>query len=326
VLAEGDTGPAVAYMQSMLPHSHDGDFGPITDDEVRNFQRTRGLASDGVVGPLTWDALESHAPPVLPEIPTSDIAAIMMIASMSQIAGYSWGDRGYAPAGYTMGIAVAFAQSLVRLWDTDPAVMDMAKANTHDDNVDALSWYNSDFAALDMRNEITGAETLRHLYVLLMGLGMRESSGRHCEGRDMSASNVSSDTAEAGLYQTSYNAHSASSPHFDNLMDAYDNGELVGLMEVFAIDVSCGASDWECYGSGRGYDFQELCKNAPAFAVESCALTLRNLRQHYGPINRKEAELRAEADDMFHAVQVYVDQMDWSQVETNLAVNRSGKR
>jgi hypothetical protein len=43
----------------------------------------------------------------------------------------------------------------------------------------------------------------------MLGHGMRESSGRHCEGRDLSADNVQSDTAEAGLFQTSYNAHSA---------------------------------------------------------------------------------------------------------------------
>jgi peptidoglycan hydrolase-like protein with peptidoglycan-binding domain len=308
-LMQGDDGPAVAYMQSLLPHSHDGDFGPVTDGEVREFQRTRGLTVDGVVGPATWDALESHAPPVLPEIPSSDIAAVMMIASMSAIADYSWHDRGEAPIGYVQGIALSFAQTYQRLRAGGPAATDMAKANTHDDDTDALSWYNSNFQALGMSNETAGPDTLRHLYVLLMGLGMRESSGRHCEGRDMSASNVTSDTAEAGLYQTSYNAH-VCSPYFDPLMDEFAHGGLVMCFaEVFSIGVSCSDSDWACYGSGRGYDFQSLCKHCPAFAVESCALVLRNLRQHYGPINRKEAEIRTEADDMFRAVQAYVDRV-----------------
>ena len=46
----------------------------------------------------------------------------------------------------------------------------------------------------------TGAVTLRHLFALILGLGMRESSGRYCEGRDMSASNVSAETAECGSH------------------------------------------------------------------------------------------------------------------------------
>jgi hypothetical protein len=29
---------------------------------------------------------------------------------------------------------------------------------------------------------------------------------------------------------------------------------------------------------------------------------------HFGPVNRKELELRPEADDMFRAVQMYVDE------------------
>jgi hypothetical protein len=37
--------------------------------------------------------------------------------------------------------------------------------------------------------------------------------------------------------------------------------------------------------------------------VEVAAVGLRNLRQHWGPINRKEAELRKEADEMFIRVQ-----------------------
>ena len=58
-------------------------------------------------------------------------------------------------------------------------------------------------AAQESRYDTPG-KRLRRLFVLLMGLGMRESSGQYCEGRDRSAHNTSADTAEAGLFQVSF--------------------------------------------------------------------------------------------------------------------------
>ena len=42
----------------------DGDFGPVVDAVVRDFQDSVGLAVDGIVGPLTWAALpaDPHTP------------------------------------------------------------------------------------------------------------------------------------------------------------------------------------------------------------------------------------------------------------------------
>jgi hypothetical protein len=247
---------------------------------------------------------EPEPPEPEPE-PTPEEEIIKAMASNSAISSYHWKDRGRAPIGYMQGFALTWAGVVDRFYDGDTAVLEMAKANTHDDNKDALSWYNSNFEALGMSNEVAGIDTLRHLFVLLMGLGMRESSGKHCEGRDTSADNVTSDTAEAGLYQTSYNAHSCD-PEFDKVMNAYEAGTHEGHLDTFKTEVTCGASSWENYGSGKGRDFQDLCKKKPAFAVESCALVLRNLRQHYGPINRKEAELKQEADWLLLNVQRYV--------------------
>jgi hypothetical protein len=250
-----------------------------------------------------------QAPPAAepPPAPLALDAEIAELAKHSAIASYHWHDRGEAPAAYVEGMALAYAQTYRRLLAGHPAAIEMAKANTQDDSHDALAWYDSRFAALGMSNDVAGADTLRHLFVLMLGVGMRESSGQHCCGRDRSASNTSADTAEAGLFQTSYNAH-ACSPLFDQVMDEFAAGKAEGYLAVFSHNVSCSAADWANYGSGRGYAFQELCKKQPAFAAESAGITLRNLRRHYGTVNRKEAEVRKEADDLFLAVQRLVDQ------------------
>lgn len=60
-----DAGHAVGFVQRTLntamperaPLAVDGYFGPFTDDAVREFQRRRDLADDGLVGPKTWAAL-----------------------------------------------------------------------------------------------------------------------------------------------------------------------------------------------------------------------------------------------------------------------------
>ena len=51
----------------------DGIFGPETEGVTRAFQASRGLAVDGIVGPMTWaaafDQKVSFAPPVSHEVP-----------------------------------------------------------------------------------------------------------------------------------------------------------------------------------------------------------------------------------------------------------------
>jgi N-acetylmuramoyl-L-alanine amidase/Putative peptidoglycan binding domain len=327
LIGQGDYGNNVREVQTCLQTTPDGDFGPKTHTAVMDYQRLHGLSVDGLVGEMTWAALDDqfglmpYPPPMPPKFSDSIIREITDLAEASAIADYAWRDRGQAPIGYTKGIALSFAQACMRYNAGDPIAQEWGKANTGNDAVDALSWYNSNFTSLGMSNSEDGIDTLRHLYVLLMGLGMRESSGQHCCGRDQSASNTSSDTAEAGLFQTSWNARSCCTD-FVNLSDQWDKDSPQGYMSVFAEGVSCSSSDWACYGSGDGFRFQELCKYSPVFAVETCATTLRNLRQHYGPINRKEAEIRREADALFKEVQKIVDDLQglwlarWDPIQT----------
>jgi N-acetyl-anhydromuramyl-L-alanine amidase AmpD len=66
----GSTGWHVARLQRLLrlhrllPEGAlvDGDFGPVTEAAVRDFQELHGLEVDGVVGPLTWAALLASEP------------------------------------------------------------------------------------------------------------------------------------------------------------------------------------------------------------------------------------------------------------------------
>ena len=59
----GDRGEHVSILQAQLhfwlfmPGPIDGIFGPLTQRAVIDFQRSRGLVADGIVGPLTWAAL-----------------------------------------------------------------------------------------------------------------------------------------------------------------------------------------------------------------------------------------------------------------------------
>lgn len=61
-VSAGSTGAAVEAAQGQLRSQGwrlavDGDFGPITEAVVRDFQVARCLTSDGVVGPITWQTL-----------------------------------------------------------------------------------------------------------------------------------------------------------------------------------------------------------------------------------------------------------------------------
>jgi len=195
-----------------------------------------------------------------------------------------------------------FAVAQRKLAQGDPAAVEMSRAASSDSHRDALAHYASRFAALGMRNDVSGIDTLRHLFVLMIGLGMRESSGRYCEGRDRSASNTSADSAEAGLFQMSWDAHGASR-QIPRLLDEYQANGGGGYREIFCEGVTPHRGDLDNCGSGTGLRFQQLCKDCPGFAVETAAVGLRNLRTHWGPINRREAELRQEADDMLQQVQ-----------------------
>jgi peptidoglycan hydrolase-like protein with peptidoglycan-binding domain len=303
----GDKGDDVIYVQELLGvFPADGDFGPITDAAVRGYQSAygEGVTSDGIVGPKTWKALDYLADAKAAgndRLPHDQAQRIAALAEKSKIASYSWKDRGKLPLGYTAGIAQCFALAATRLMQGHPIATTAAQADRNLADYDALSWYADEFADLDMDNSQDGIDTLRHLFVLLLGLGARESSGRYCEGRDMSATNTSADTAEASLYQTSWNIRSCSSSIPPLLQEYWANPN--GFLPTFQNGCKLDKDDLGNFGSGDGAKFQFLSKYCPAFHVAVTGVGLRFLRQHWGPINRHDVELKREADEMLLDVQ-----------------------
>jgi hypothetical protein len=232
--------------------------------------------------------------------------AIKDLAASSACMKYSWKDRGQAPKGYVKGLALVYAKAVCNQTRSD--VTFEWKPATTDDAHDALSWFRSNFTALGMSNASAGLDTLRHVYTLLLGLGMRESSGEHCVGRDASATNTSADSAEAGAWQTSYDSHGAST-ELPKLFAKYRASAAGCYLDTFREGVSCSSADWKDWGSGDGYTFQKLEKECPAFAAEYAAVMLRvqgGKSGHYGPLRTKAAEIRPECDAMFKSVQDYV--------------------
>lgn len=53
----GDKGVKVRVVQRMLHLVADGEFGNITDEAVKDFQKKHGLVADGIVGQATWKKL-----------------------------------------------------------------------------------------------------------------------------------------------------------------------------------------------------------------------------------------------------------------------------
>lgn len=244
--------------------------------------------------------------PMTIEVFGNDIDNILEIVNKSTIINYSWKDRGKAPLGYYQGMALMFARLYCRLKKDDEIAKEIAKPANGNPNKDSLSYYEDIFESLGMDNESAGVDTLRHCFVMMTGLGMRESSGRHCVGRDTTADNTTAETAEAGLFQTSYNARSLN-PLLPKIFENYKLNPN-GFIEIFNKVKPCGNNNWENFGEGNGREFQKLSKECPGFAVEFTAVAMRNSYRHWGPIKNRKVEIKSECNVMFLKVQNYIDQ------------------
>jgi Domain of unknown function (DUF1906)/D-alanyl-D-alanine carboxypeptidase len=247
---------------------------------------------------------------------TAVTAQIVQLAKSSAIARYPWKDRGPASVGYTAGMAVTYASAYARLKAHDPVADRMARVmgRAFRDvrgvlQGDTLAWYNDEFDAIGL-GASSPEQRLRRLFVLLTGLGMRESSGRYCEGRDRSVSNASANTAEAGLFQMSFDLLAPRAELLD-VFHHYQAHPKEGFLDVFSDRVSPPPrpKDLENFGppNSAGFAFQKLSKECPAMTVEVAALGLRSVVGHWGPLVRKEAQVRPECSVLFAEVERIVD-------------------
>jgi hypothetical protein len=267
--------------------------------------------------PATWSGAQTAAQPT-----SSDgLAKIRDIASKSECAAYSWKGRGNPPAGYIPGVTQIFARALCHPERADVKVASSPAGAAQGDG-DSLVVYQPDFEAAGMRNDVAGVDTLRHAYTLLIGLGMRESSGVYCEGRDVSACFNDGNSAEAGLFQTSYGAqkHSRALGILFARYAAAKSGCLLGELKGPVCHVrksqnpNCPNADSNPVGQPPGLDWQKLTKSCPAFATEYGLVVLRTHggstkeNGEFGPIIHHQVELYPACDVMLHHVQTYVEQ------------------
>ncbi|ADY57486.1 Peptidoglycan-binding domain 1 protein [Syntrophobotulus glycolicus DSM 8271] len=88
----GSTGPAVVHLQESLvvqgfdPGMIDGIFGPKTQAAVIAFQSCCCLVPDGIVGPITWAALEAACPPPLDHLSGAQMSSCMPYVSQAGCA------------------------------------------------------------------------------------------------------------------------------------------------------------------------------------------------------------------------------------------------
>ncbi|WLE59296.1 hypothetical protein GIY62_00895 [Burkholderia plantarii] len=250
--------------------------------------------------------------------PTDSVAAITNIVSASSCRSIDWRDRGLAPKSYVVGLSLVFARSVCHPANADVVVASSAASLKHE-KTDGLAAYDAIFKQLGMRNEQPGVDTLRHTYLLLLGLGMRESSGKYCEGRDVSQCFNDPGSAEAGLFQTSYGARRAD-PSLETLFQKYTASQDGCMLDQFKGKLSCKirkSQNPKCpdatsdvVGTGPGADWQRLTKSCPAFATEYAAVVLRKnggLKGEFNPIRKQQAQLIPACDAMLQNVQRYVE-------------------
>lgn len=231
-------------------------------------------------------------------------AKLFDIATKGSCAGKTYKEQGKAPQGYLKGLVLTYAK-LICEKDQDPIgkqVYDIATGTLGDPSKDALAHYG-------LKPE-KPTDRLNSVFAMMIGSNARESSWRPCVGRDVAAkaSDVKGclygggETCEAGLAQTSFNSIPKEGP-LKELFEAYLQYPRGCFEPEYYGKTTCSAANWKNHGTNpKAVAFQALSKSCPSFTVESGLIMFRTKRTHYGPLNKKQAEVYPECVSMFEQV------------------------
>lgn len=186
--------------------------------------------------------------------------------------------------GYYYGTLYSMARSICRPGDSIKSNMLLGNIDTTKDAVYGFGSQVKLYASLNVADE----QHLKSTYSILLSHGLIESNGDYREGVDTTnSSSNTAETAEAGLYQTSYSIRYGMEK---SAVLATENLELEyqanrGKCETQLFDKDRLSKPYSAIvGSGVGADFQRLLRSCPALAVEHAAITIRQDRRHYQPL------------------------------------------
>lgn len=209
-----------------------------------------------------------------------DSQSIEAIVNASPCKDVYWKDRSKAPIGFVQGMALAYQQT-----KCDKDLLGRLTKAPHSKE-DAYVRYGL-------------SPTLPNIYALMLGLGMRESSGRIVCGRDASANWTSSETAESGAWQSSLNSKAFSS----YLYPFFKNWKKQCFQSTFMKGVVTRSGDLKNWGDkADGLEFQKKSKECGPFQLEYTALLLKETYRHHGPLVRKEVQFIDSCRAMFDSI------------------------
>ncbi|WP_370871617.1 C40 family peptidase [Pectinatus haikarae] len=134
----GDQGTQVAEIQGELANlgydvAADGDFGPATQEAVKEFQASAGISADGLVGPQTYQALMGRAMPQVSR--GSNYYARRIIQTSLQYIGVPYVFGGTTPGGFDCSgfTRYVFANAGISLPRTADAQYELGTPVAYDD-------------------------------------------------------------------------------------------------------------------------------------------------------------------------------------------------
>lgn len=345
--AFGDKGQHVEAVQIRLTElgyslgNIDGAYGNQTKNAIGGYQDTNNLDVNGRLDAAMLKKLGLVVETALSEDPLLAIPSIVDKAGISKMR-WENGNRGQAPYGYYYGMSLTFASLYEGLKKGDNIAKELAKPLGKDRDKDSLLRFKELLSAETANALDTDVDRLRGLFVLLFGLGLMESNGRHCCGWDQGKlkgwgdpakiKKPTAENSEAGLFQTSYDIRTAPPLASQKiLLEIYQKYQLTqdDRATLFAKGAHCSLQDAENYGDGEGKEFQRLSKLYPSFTVEFTGVCIRSVARHWNPIihvgdTKEGLQIKKECDMLLKQIQGYMDQHIAAEPSKMWSVDPSG--